>query len=77
MLENISFGKFIPLDSFLHKMDPRFKLVLLIAIIVFVFITSNYFSLALILAFSVFLMLASKIKVKMSSHIHNATLLSF
>ena len=65
MLENISFGKFIPLDSFLHKMDPRFKLVLLIAIIVFVFITSNYFSLALILAFSVFLMLASKIKLKM------------
>lgn len=65
MLENISFGKFIPLDSFIHKMDPRFKLVLLLAIIVFIFIASNYFALGLMLVFSICLMLLSKIKIKM------------
>ena len=65
MLDNISFGKYIPLDSFIHKMDPRFKLVLLIAVIVFIFVANNYFAMGLILVFSVFLMLISKIKIKM------------
>ncbi len=46
-------------------MDPRFKLVLLITIIVFVFTASNYFSVALILLFAITLMLISKIKIRM------------
>ena len=65
MLENISFGKYIPLDSIIHRMDPRFKLMLLLAIIVFIFVAANYFALGLMLIFSVALMLASKIKFKM------------
>ena len=58
MLENISFGKYIPLDSIIHRMDPRFKLMLLLAIIVFIFVAANYFALGLMLIFSVALMLA-------------------
>ena len=65
MLENISFGKYIPRDSAIHKMDPRFKLILLLAIIIFIFLTSNFFSLGLILLFSIALMLLSKISIKM------------
>lgn len=65
MLENISFGKYIPLKSAIHKMDSRFKLVLLIAIIVFIFLASNFFSLGLMLIFSIALMLLSKISIRM------------
>ena len=65
MLENISFGKFIPLDSVIHKMDPRFKLVLLLAIIIFIFIANNYFALGVMLILSFGLMISSKIKIKM------------
>lgn len=65
MIKDISFGKYMPTDSFLHKMDPRFKLVLLIASIVFVFVSSNYFSLALVTVFCFVLIAVSKVRVRL------------
>lgn len=65
MLENISFGKYIPLNSVIHNMDPRFKLVLLLSIIVFIFLANNFLSLGLMLIFSLLLMILSKISIKM------------
>ena len=63
-MNKISFGKYIPTNSFIHKMDPRFKLVLLIALIVSIFISQNYFSLLLVLAAAVFCMLVSKVRLR-------------
>ncbi len=64
-MSNISFGKFIPTNSFIHKMDPRFKLILLIVSIVSVFICENYFSLILISVFALFLILVSRVKLRL------------
>ena len=46
-------------------MDPRVKLVLLLAFIVFIFVTSNYFSLALMFLSTIGIMLLSGIPFKL------------
>ena len=64
-MNKISFGKFIPTDSFLHKTDPRTKLTMLIASIVFVFLCKNYISLLLMTVFTAALAVISKVRVRM------------
>ena len=41
MFENSNFGQYVPLDSFLHRLDPRMKFLGLIAFIVVVIITRS------------------------------------
>ncbi len=65
MLDNITFGQFIDTKSVLHRLDPRMKIVLLIAIIVFIFLAGNFVGLGLITLFCLSLLIASKIPVKM------------
>lgn len=64
MLKDITLGQFFPGESFLHKMDPRMKLVLTLAMIVVVFSAQGFVALALILLFVLMTMLASGIKIK-------------
>ncbi len=47
MLNDVTFGQFYPVQSFVHKLDPRFKLLCLIAFIVMVFVAKSFYSLAL------------------------------
>ena len=65
MLNNVTFGQYIDTNSLLHKLDPRTKIILLIAIIVFIFLAGNFVSLGLVTLFSVLLIFVSKIPVKM------------
>ena len=56
MLNDVTFGQFYPVDSFVHRLDPRCKLLLLITYIVMIFVANNFYSLAacaLVLIFSV------------------------
>ena len=64
MLKDITLGQFFPGDSFLHKMDPRMKLLLTLAMIVIVFVSQGFVGFGLILAFVLMMMYASGIKVK-------------
>ena len=43
-MKDISLGQFYPADSFTHKMDPRAKLVLVVAFIVMAFLAKNFLS---------------------------------
>ena len=45
MLRDITFGQYYESNSLLHKTDPRFKIVILILLIVFIFLAKNAFSL--------------------------------
>lgn len=45
MLKDITFGQYYQGRSVIHRADPRLKIVLLIAIIVFIFISGNFVSL--------------------------------
>lgn len=65
MLDNITFGQYYPGKSIIHKLDARFKLVLTIALIVVTFVAGNFYSLGLVTVATVFIMIFSKIPVKM------------
>lgn len=65
MFSDISFGNYLPTNSVLHRLDPRYKIVLLIATIVFLFLTKTYLSLGLMALYVIVLMLFSKIPVRM------------
>ncbi len=64
MLKDVTLGQFFPGDSFVHKLDPRTKLVFLIVYIVALFTASNWISYGLILAFLVLTIIVSKIPIK-------------
>lgn len=65
MINDITFGQFIDTNSKIHKLDPRTKLLLLIALIVIVFISNNFLSLGLTVVFSIVAILMTKIPLSM------------
>jgi energy-coupling factor transport system permease protein len=56
MLKDVTFGQYYPADSFIHKCDPRTKILYLIIYIVAVFLSPNFYALgacAVVLVLSV------------------------
>ena len=51
MLNNITLGQYYPVDSPVHRLDPRIKLILTIVFIVVVFMAKTFLGYALILGF--------------------------
>ena len=51
MLTNITLGQYYPVDSRIHRLDPRIKLILTFAFIVAVFLVRTVWGYALILGF--------------------------
>lgn len=47
MLNDVTFGQYYPVKSFVHKLDPRVKLLFLIAYIVMIFVADSFYGLAL------------------------------
>jgi energy-coupling factor transport system permease protein len=64
MLTNINFGQFIPGDSFVHKLDPRTKILLTILYIVILFSARGVFAYGVIALFSLFIILSAKTGVR-------------
>ena len=54
MLKNITMGQYYPVDSVVHRLDPRMKLILAILFIVAVFMAHSFVGYLLLLAFLVF-----------------------
>lgn len=65
LLREVTLGQYFPGNSVLHKMDPRMKIILLTAYIVFIFLTENYASLAIIALSVVAILFISHISPKM------------
>ena len=51
MLNNITMGQYYPVDSKIHRLDPRIKLILTIVFIVIVFMAKTFLGYAVILGF--------------------------
>ncbi|MCL2867649.1 MAG: energy-coupling factor transporter transmembrane protein EcfT [Clostridia bacterium] len=51
MLKNITLGQFYPADSFTHKLDPRIKILLTIAVIILVFMSQTIVAYACVTAY--------------------------
>lgn len=64
MLKNITLGQYFPGDSFIHRLDPRTKLLLTIALIVIVFLSKGFAGFAVIAAFVLFAALSTGIHLK-------------
>ena len=64
MLKDITLGQFFPGNSFIHRLDPRTKLVMLVVYIVALFVATSWISYAVMLAFLVGCILISKIPGK-------------
>ncbi len=61
MIKDITIGQFFPGKSFIHKMDPRAKILILLLYIISLFIINNFFSLFLLFLFSVACVIISRI----------------
>ena len=64
MLSNITFGRFFPGSSPIHKVDPRVKISLMIALLVLVFLSRNYLAVFINFAAIFTLMTLTKIPLK-------------
>ncbi|MDO5033558.1 MAG: energy-coupling factor transporter transmembrane protein EcfT [Eubacteriales bacterium] len=62
MFENSNLGQYIPLDSFLHKLDPRIKLLALVAFIIVVIISRSPVGILALTGLAILCLLLSRIR---------------
>jgi len=65
MMKNITMGQYYPVDSWVHRLDPRTKILLTVAMIVAVFLVKTMVGYALILGFVYLVSKLSSIPFKM------------
>ncbi len=63
-MKDVAFGQYYPVKSFVHNLDPRTKIVFLIAYIVAIFLASNFYGMAVCFAALVFIVAFSRVPVK-------------
>ena len=61
MLNDVIFGQYYSQKSFVHRMDPRAKIVLMIAYIVAIFVADNFFGLAAVTLFLIVTVIFSRV----------------
>ena len=64
MLKDITLGQFFPGNSFIHRLDPRTKLIMLVVYIVALFLAVNWVSYGLMLVFLSVVIAISTIPLK-------------
>lgn len=64
MIKDITIGQYLPGESFVHKLDPRVKILLSFAFIVIIFVLNNFIGYAFIGIFTFLLISVAKIPKK-------------
>ena len=64
MLKDITFGQYFESNSIIHRLDPRTKILLLVVIIVFIFVSQNAIALSFVALFIILSILLSKVPFK-------------
>ena len=64
MLDKMILGRYVPVDSIVHKMDPRSKLLLVFLFVCIIFLANNVVSYGLIGLFTLILLILSKIPIR-------------
>ena len=65
MIKDITLGQYFPGNSFIHRLDPRIKLIALVVFIVSIFFAEGLVSYGLCIGFTVAMVAISKIKPKL------------
>ncbi|WP_342621397.1 energy-coupling factor transporter transmembrane component T [Erysipelothrix sp. P66] len=63
-MNDIALGRYVPLDSKIHKMDPRIKIIAMLVLMVAIFMVKNVWANGLLFLFFVCAILASKLTFK-------------
>ncbi len=64
MLKDITIGQYLPGNSFLHKLDPRTKILAVLLYMIALFVVNNFWGLGAMLLLSVVVILISKIPLR-------------
>ena len=64
MFRDVAFGQYYPAKSFVHRMDPRVKILLNLLYMITIFLVQSYFGYALMLAYLLISIFASRIPLK-------------
>jgi len=64
MLRNLIIGQYVYKNSFIHKLDPRIKILSVVLISIGLFLIKSYFGFAIATIFIAVIALISKIKIK-------------
>lgn len=64
MIKDITIGQYIPGDSFVHKLDPRLKILISIIYMVDLFLIKNFIGYGLIITFLIMVVFISDLKFK-------------
>lgn len=65
MLTDITIGQYFPGNSYLHKLDPRTKILLLLALIIVIFIVNTTTTYAALCSFTLLVMITSQVPMMM------------
>ncbi len=63
-MQNVAMGQYFPGTSLMHRLDPRIKLLLTVAVIVLIFFVHTYWGYLAVLALLLFSVLCSGISIK-------------
>ncbi|MFZ7947138.1 MULTISPECIES: energy-coupling factor transporter transmembrane component T family protein [Bacillaceae] len=64
MMEKMIFGRYVPADSTVHKMDPRSKLIIIFFFVCIIFLANNGITYALIGIYTFYMLGMSRIPVR-------------
>ncbi|USK60008.1 energy-coupling factor transporter transmembrane component T family protein [Peribacillus asahii] len=64
MLDKMIFGRYVPADSVMHRMDPRAKLLVVFFFVCIVFLANNLVTYSLLGLVTIGIILLSKIKIR-------------
>lgn len=65
MLKDITIGQYFPGNSFLHRLDPRFKIVMTLLYIIMLFMGNELYSLLFGAAYCIIAFILSKLSIKL------------
>jgi len=63
-MDKMIFGRYIPADSVLHRMDPRSKLLLIFLFVCIVFIANNMLTYGTLLIYTITMLSLSKVSIR-------------
>lgn len=63
-MEKMIFGRYVPAQSIIHRMDPRSKLILIFLFVCVVFIANNVYTYAALIIYTFAMILLSKVPVR-------------
>ena len=62
-MNNIALGQYIPLDSLIHKIDPRVKIIIMMILMLAVFLVPNFYGYGLMFLVLTFAVLLSRLTI--------------